>query len=132
MTKYTERINRFTENKDTPIIATYGNDQNKERYCRYCNHLLHTIRDSSGQNVNQYCSNCSISYPDEETENLRSKSKIITPDNFDNSKNPLSSPLPEPELRRKKVTIKGGLAEWQRKGVKITSYSEGAVETWQY
>jgi hypothetical protein len=31
---------------------------------------------------------------------------------------------PEPDLRRKKVEIKGGLAELQKRGIKITRYTE--------
>ena len=62
----------------------------------------------------------------EETEDLRSKSKIITPDSFDNSRNPLSSPLPELELKGKKTEIKGGLKDLsQRSSIKIKSYTEG-------
>jgi hypothetical protein len=35
---------------------------------------------------------------------------------------------PEPELRRKKTEVKGGLAALQKRGMKITSYSESNVK----
>jgi hypothetical protein len=49
----------------------------KEFCCRWCNHLLYRILDSSGQNPALYCNDCAISYDTEEdTNDLRSKSKL--------------------------------------------------------
>jgi DNA-directed RNA polymerase subunit M/transcription elongation factor TFIIS len=94
-------------------------------YCRWCNHLLHTIRDSSGQNINLYCSNCSISYDDTQTDDLRSKSKLTTPDNNDNSKNPLATTkFTEPSVDRKPVEPGGTFAGLRARGLKITSYKQ--------
>jgi hypothetical protein len=77
-TRQTENY-RFGEKKDTPIIASYDTNEHKELYCRWCNHTLHKLTDSSRLNENWCCSNCSISYdPDTETDNLRSKSKLVT------------------------------------------------------
>jgi hypothetical protein len=125
MTKYNDDKHRGIRKEETPIVASYNTNEYKTLTCRWCNHVLHSIIDSSGQNSNLYCSNCSITYPNDDTEDLRSKSKLITPDITDHSSNPAVSYPPEVELKRKKKEVKGGLKSLAERGsINITSYSE--------
>jgi hypothetical protein len=82
---------------------------------------LSKLTDSSGQNQNYYCNHCSIEFNPSKSE-VRSKSKLTTPEGPPET--PYVAYPPEPELRKKKVEIKGGLAELQKRGISITSYTE--------
>jgi hypothetical protein len=70
-----------------------------------------------------FCNHCkSSAYP--EVEQLRSKSRLSTP--MGRNTDALISYSPEPDdLSKKPVEVKGGLAELKKRGVRITSYSEG-------
>lgn len=124
MTRYYDERNKFNTKKDTPIsVRDYTNaDELKTYYCSYCQRNLVKLIDSSLQNISYYCQNCSISVNPEEID-VRSDSPLITSDG------PIETPAvsypPEPTLGKKKVEIKGGLAELQKRGIKITSYTEG-------
>lgn len=74
-----------------------------------------------GENVSYYCVTYSIEINPEETE-VRSKSRLTTPEGINQT--PYVAYPPEPDLRRKKTEIKGGLAELQKRGIKVTSYTE--------
>jgi hypothetical protein len=49
---------------------------------------------------------------------------VYYPPDDNNNQNPVVLYPPEPELGKKKTEIKGGLAELQKRGIKITSYTE--------
>jgi hypothetical protein len=125
LTKYYSDKNKFRIDNDTPLsLPNYEQteiDSHTERFCPYCQFKLSRIIDSSGMNPNWYCSKCAINYPD--TSEVKSKSRLSTPQKS-NNENPRVSYLPEPGLGRKKTEIKGGLAELQKRGIKVTSYTE--------
>jgi hypothetical protein len=89
-----------------------------------CNRILSKLQDRNGANESFYCSSCSIEVFPSEVESLRSKNKLTTPEGVYNQTPYASTKFTEPDLRKKKVEIKGGLAELQKRGIKITSYTE--------
>lgn len=122
-TKYFAEKNKFNKNNDTPIVANYGaTNEYKSYYCNWCSRRLSEIQGRSGENDAYYCDFCSIeTNPD--NEELRAESDITTPEGV--NKVPLATTkFKEPTVGRQPVEIKGGLAELQRRGMKITSYSE--------
>jgi ribosomal protein L37AE/L43A len=125
LTKYYSDKNKFRIDNDTPIsIPNYERietDAHTETFCPYCQFKLSRLIDSSGMNPSWYCGKCTIEYPDKAE--VKSKSRLSTPQKSNNESPAVAFP-PEVELKRKKVTIKGGLAELQKRGIKITSYSE--------
>ena len=107
---------------DTPIsLHNYEQiDSRTEHYCPFCQLKLSRLVDRSGLNPSYYCSKCVIEYPDES--DVKSKSYMLTPQKFNPT--PYTAYAPEPELGKKKTEIKDGLAELQKRGVRITSYKE--------
>jgi hypothetical protein len=128
MTKWLNDKNKFNKNNDSPISigSEWTQDPKREYVCSYCNRTLSKLTDRSGLSPSWYCSSCQISTPEEDTNDLRGKNKIVTPDNYDNSSNPLATTkFKDPELRRKKVEIKGGLKALSQKGtIRIKDYVE--------
>jgi Zn-finger nucleic acid-binding protein len=126
MTKYTNERNRWApRDTGTPIsLPNYEEiESRKEFFCPYCQLKLSRLVDSSGQNTHAfYCPKCTIEYPDQSE--VKSKSSLSTPRQKSNNENPAVSYAPEVELKRKKTKVRGGLAELQKRGIKVTSYTE--------
>jgi hypothetical protein len=124
MTKYNDSRNRGTP-IDTGVPISLPNyeqmNSHKEFFCPYCQLKLSKLIDSSGQNTSFYCPKCTIEYPNESE--AKSKSYLSTPQKS-NNENPAVSYAPEVELKRKKTEVRGGLAELQKRGIKVTSYTE--------
>jgi hypothetical protein len=73
-----------------------------------------------------WCRNCSVEW-DPESENLRKESKLVVPDR--NIEPAITSVGSTPDLSiRRTPPIRGGLAELQKKGIKITSYKTTGKE----
>jgi hypothetical protein len=129
MTKYlSDKFRGETLNKGIVVAGnewTRDPERGRERkvYCKWCNHLLYRILDSSGNNPALYCTNCSISYGNDD-DDLRSKGKIANPERIDNSKNPSVSYAPEVGIQRKKPEITSALKVLQQKGIRITHITE--------
>jgi hypothetical protein len=126
MTKYFEDHNYQIGRSDTPIVAgssEWTRDYSKIPICSWCRRDLRKLQDH-GRNISWYCSFCQIETLDEDTDNLRTKSKIEQPVRIDNSDNPSVSYAPEKTLQSKKKQYRGAFKNLQAKGVKITSYSE--------
>jgi hypothetical protein len=123
LTKYYDNRNRGIRNADVPIsLPNYENiDSREERYCPYCNIRLSWLIDSSGLNPSWYCGKCTIEYPDKSE--VKSKSSLSTPRKSNNERPAVAYP-PEPSLGKKDHSIKGALAELQKRGLKITNYTE--------
>jgi hypothetical protein len=93
---------------DTPISvgAEEWNAESRPPYiCDFCHHTLIKLQNKT--NVSWWCRNCNSEYDPE----------AVT--------NPSISYAPEPTLKRKGKEVKGGLAELQRRGLKISNYTEG-------
>jgi hypothetical protein len=122
MTIYHDKNRRGREPNDTPIVASYNTNEHKDFYCKWCSRLMTRLIDSSRQNISWFCSACNIE-TNPEIDSLRSKSRLEVPEGV--NQNPYASTkFLEPDLRKKKTEIKGGLAELQKRGIKITSYTE--------
>jgi hypothetical protein len=123
MTIYHDKNRRGRKDDDVPIVASYNTNEHKEFYCKFCSRIMQRLWDSSHQNPTLYCSFCQIE-TNPEIDSLRSKNKLEVPEGV--NQNPYASTkFPEPDLRKKKTEIKGGLAELQkRSSIKITSYTE--------
>jgi hypothetical protein len=122
MTRYSDNNRRYKPREDTPIVASYNTNEHKEFYCKWCSRLMTRLIDSSRQNVSWFCSACNVE-TNPEIDSLRSKSRLEVPTGVNQNPN-ASTKFPEPDLRRKKTEIKGGLAVLQKRGIKITSYTE--------
>jgi hypothetical protein len=69
-----------------------------------------------------FCTRCSIEFNPED-ENLRKESKLIVPDrNIEPAVTSIQTNMADEVEIRHTPEIRGGLAELQKKGLKITSY----------
>jgi hypothetical protein len=125
LTKWHDNNGHFVYDSDGTIIASeeqirQQDHREKEYICKFCRYTLCKLVDYSGQNISWYCPNCKVTTYD--TEDLRSESHL------EMSEGPITEPaasiIPEPQLKRKKKELKGGLKALQDKGVHVTSYSE--------
>jgi hypothetical protein len=124
LTKYFAEKNRFNRNDDTPIStgSEWTRADRPSYICPYCSRTLNRLTDRHGLSPSYYCNFCRIESRPENTD-LRSKSSIEPQKGGED--NPLASTkFKERTVGREPVEIKGGLAELQRRGMKITSYSE--------
>jgi hypothetical protein len=125
MTKYFEeqnKIEKMRQQKADLPIAISGEKFTKEEkpryYCNNCQFLMVKVSESEW-----FCNHCkSSAYP--EVEQLRSKSRLSAPNERNTAA--LISYSPEPDdLSKKPVEPKGGFAELKKRGIRVTSYSEG-------
>jgi hypothetical protein len=126
-------LTKYYDSKDfgqsSNYISTIGEEQvreienkkGKEFLCEYCRCTLTKLMDARGENVSYYCNRCSMTTYD--TDELRSQSYLEMSDGP--TEDPSISYAPEPQLKRKKKEIKGGLKALQDRGIRITSYKEG-------
>jgi hypothetical protein len=125
MTKWHDDKNKWRMNADTPIPIgdEWNRDPNPSYICNYCQRTMSKLTDRSGLSPSWYCTNCSIEVDPSITE-VRSKSPLSTRD--EPPEHPYVAFPPEPELKRKKKEIKGGLKAMTEKGsIRVTSYKEG-------
>lgn len=128
MTKYHDNNTRIGQQRDTPIVAAREeieahDNVSKEYVCDNCHRTLSKLVDYSGENTSYYCNFCSIETID--TEELRSKSRIKTPDGPVELPSVSYPPDPNYSFNKKKVEYKGAFKTLsQRSGLRITSYTE--------
>lgn len=123
MTKYTSKNNRQPDN-DIVVVGDreYNQDVQREYICKYCQKTMSKLIDSSGLNPSWYCSSCSISMIPQEVEQLRSKSKLKTPDGPVEYPS-VSYPL-EYTLEKNKAELSGVFKSMQEKGLKVKDVKE--------
>jgi hypothetical protein len=121
MTIYHDRNRRGREPNDTPIVASYNNNEHKDFYCKWCSRLMTRLIDSSKQNILWYCSACNIeTNPD--IDSLRSKSRLEVPGV---NQVPLASTkFKEPSVGRQKKELTGTFKILRDKGMRFTSVTE--------
>jgi hypothetical protein len=126
MTVYGDKNKRGREPADVPISvgSEWTQDPRREYVCSYCNRTMVKLQDRNSANISYFCNMCNIQTNAEETDNLRTRSRLQMPEGV-NTTPYASTKFTEPDLRKKKVEIKGGLAELQKRGIRITSYKEG-------
>jgi hypothetical protein len=78
--------------------------------------------DASLSNTAWFCRHCSVEF-DPESENLRMESKLVVPDrNIEPAVTSIQNNMADEVEIRHTPPIRGGFAELQRKGIKITNY----------
>jgi DNA-directed RNA polymerase subunit RPC12/RpoP len=108
---------------DKVVISSEFYENDRPSYlCSFCNQTLIRLTDVGQNNTSYWCPNCSVEFNPED-ENLRKESKLFVPDR--NEEPAITSipynPIDEVEIRHT-TPIRGGLAEFQKKGLKITDY----------
>ncbi|SRR5215204_59770 len=109
-------------NRDKVVIASeqYTGEDKPSYLCSFCNQTLIRLTDAGQNNTSFWCRNCSVEFNPED-ENLRKESKLIVPDrNIEPAVTSIGN-VPDVSIRHT-PPIRGGLAELQKKGIKITSY----------
>jgi hypothetical protein len=92
-----------------------------ELICNYCNTgPLVTIADKTG-NGNLFCRHCGASY-DTEDDTVRHKQRLIVPEETEPAVASIQTDITKEVEIRHTPPIRGGLAELQRKGLRITDY----------
>jgi DNA-directed RNA polymerase subunit RPC12/RpoP len=122
-------MKRLKPNEDKSIISSEYYENNRASYiCSFCNQTLIRLTDAGQNNSTYWCRHCSVEF-DPEAENLRKESKLIVPDR--NEEPAITSiqtdPTKEVEIRHV-PPIRGGFAELQKKGLKITNYRTSEKE----
>jgi hypothetical protein len=115
------KTKKLKPNEDKVIISSeyYKNDR-PSYLCSFCNQTLSRLTDSGGQNSCYWCRNCQVGF-DPEVENIRKESKLSVPDrNIEPAITSISN-TPDVSIRHT-PPIRGGMAELQKRGVRVTSY----------
>jgi|ERR687898_3392091 hypothetical protein len=111
--------------KDDKVVISseyYTNVYDNPSYiCSWCNQTLVRLTDAGQNNTRFFCRNCQVEF-DPESENLRKESKLIVPDRNIEPAVSTTPGIPDVSIHHT-PPIRGGLAELQKKGIKITSYS---------
>jgi hypothetical protein len=109
MTRYSDNNRRYKPREDTPIVASYNNTNERREYvCSYCNRTMIKLQDRNSANISYFCNACNIQTNAEETDNLRTRSRLQMPEGV-NTTPYASTKFPEPTLDKKKTTIKRNL-----------------------
>ena len=116
------------KNKDIVTIGDEWTGEEQPSYiCDSCHCSLVRLSDRNNQNESWYCNRCSIEYPD--VTNIRHQLKITVPDrNIEPAVTSIQTNMADEVEIRHTVPIRGGFAELQKKGLKITSYKTNEKE----
>ena|SRR5215204_4808440 len=98
----------------------YTTPETVEPLCPHCSKVLTRLLDHSQQNPSWYCNHCSVTYDDLDIDNVRHKQRLSVPQTTEPSITSVGN-VPDVSIRHT-PPIRGGLAELQKKGIKITSY----------
>src|SRR5918996_3251051 len=116
-TSYNTSANGKQNDKVVISSECYQNDR-PSYMCSFCNCTLSKLQDAGQNDTMYFCTRCSVEF-DPAEENLRKESKITVPDR---NVEPCVSTTPgiaDISIRHT-PPIRGGLAELQKKGLKIT------------
>ena len=117
-----KKLNQTKPTKDNKVIIGdewMGND-NVEFICDFCSRVLIKLVDRNRMNISYFCSFCKIPFDPSQTE-IRKKSKLETPNKNVEPAVSTTPGIPDISIHHT-PPIRGGLAELQKKGIKITSY----------
>jgi len=122
---------RQTHKKDDKVVLSseyYTNEIKPSYICSWCSRVLTRLTDASQSNPSWFCRSCNIEF-DPESEDVRKESKLFVPDR---DQEPAITSIQynmadEVEIRHT-PEIRGGFAELQKKGIKITSYKTSEKE----
>jgi hypothetical protein len=125
MTRYYNEHHRGRESADTPIVAgtEWTQDPKREYVCSYCNRTMIKLQDMNSANFSYFCRTCNVTTNAEETDNLRTRSRLQMPEGVNT--NPLASTnFKEPTVGRNPVEPKGAFAALRARGIRIKNYNE--------
>jgi len=115
-------------NDKVVISSEYYTNDRPSYICSFCNQTLSRLTNSGGQNTAYWCRHCSVEFNPED-ENLRKESKITVPDrNIEPAVTSIQTNMADEVEIRHTPPLRGGFAELQKKGLKITSYKTNEKE----
>jgi hypothetical protein len=117
------RINYAKPSDDKVVISSEHYQNDRPTYlCSFCNQTLIRLTDASQSNTAWFCRHCLVEF-DSESENLRKESKLVVPDrNIEPAATSIQNNMADEVEIRHTLPIRGGFAELQKKGLKITDY----------
>jgi hypothetical protein len=120
---------RQSINDDKVVISSEYYKNDKPVYlCSWCNCTLSKLQDAGKNNTTYFCTRCAIEF-DPESENLRRESKLFVPDrSIQPAITSIQTNMADEVEIRHTPPIRGGFAELQKKGIKITSYKTSEKE----
>jgi DNA-directed RNA polymerase subunit RPC12/RpoP len=118
-----EPLGKPNNNRDKVVISSeYYQNERPSYLCSFCNQTLIRLTDAGQNNSTYWCRHCSIEFNPED-ENLRKESKLIVPDrNSEAAVTSIQTNMADEVEIRHTPEIRGGLAELQKKGLKIKNY----------
>jgi hypothetical protein len=120
------------EDKFTGILIdrdVWDKPEHPEYACNFCSRLLVRLADRNNQSESWFCRSCSISFPDITETQLRKKSKLGTQrEEVEPAVASIQTDLSKEVEIRHVPPIRGGFAELQKKGLKITNYRTSEKE----
>jgi DNA-directed RNA polymerase subunit RPC12/RpoP len=123
--KLKKQIPRRPEPKPDKVVISseyYTNEIKPSYLCSFCNQTLIRLTDAGQNNTSFWCRSCSVEY-NPESENLRRESRLIVPDrNSEAAVTSIQTNMADEVEIRHTPEIRGGFAELQKKGIKITNY----------
>jgi hypothetical protein len=81
------------------------------------------LQDRNSANISYFCSACNVETNPEETDNLRTRSRLQIPEGV-NTTPYVSTKFTEPTVGKSPPPVRGTFAELQRRGAKITNYKD--------
>ena len=117
------RINYAKPSDNKVVISSEYYQNDRPTYlCSFCNQTLIRLTDASQSNTAWFCRHCLVEF-DSESENLRKESKLVVPDrNIEPAATSIQNNMADKVEIRHTPPIRGGFAELQKKGLKITDY----------
>jgi hypothetical protein len=124
----TKHLSSLPPKDDKVVISSefYTNEIKPSYLCSFCNQTLIRLTDAGMNNTSWWCRHCSVEF-DPESENLRKESKLVVPDRNIEPAVSTTPGIPDISIRHT-PEIRGGFAELQKKGIKITSYKTSEKE----
>ena len=123
--KLKKQLPKISKPKDDKVVISseyYTNEIKPSYLCSFCNQTLVRLTDAGGNNNSFWCRQCSVEW-NPESENLRRESKLIVPDrNSEAAVTSIQTNMADEVEIRHTVPKRGGFAELEKKGLKITNY----------
>jgi DNA-directed RNA polymerase subunit RPC12/RpoP len=123
--KLKKQLPKISKPKDDKVVISseyYTNEIKPSYLCSFCNQTLIRLTDAGQNNTSFWCRSCSAEF-DPESENLRKVSRLTVPDrNQEAAVTSIQTNMADEVAIRHNVPKRGGFAELEKKGLKITSY----------
>jgi hypothetical protein len=125
MTRYYNERHKGREPADTPISvgSEWAQDPKREYVSSYCNRIMIKLQDMNSANFSYLCRECNVTTNAEDTDNLRTRSRLQMPEGV-NTTPYVSTNFLEPSVNKKPVEPKGSFAALRARGIRIKNYNE--------